>query len=75
MGWAEFELAGLAKVLGALAIIVGIGLAIYELSLNNMLTAVALLLVFLVLGLVMISWGSYSRKQNTPMGRVEDTSG
>jgi hypothetical protein len=31
-----------------------------------------LFLVFLVLGAVMVSRGSYTRKQNTPRGRVED---
>ena len=72
MGWEKYEMGGLVKVLGALVILVGIGLAVYEFSLSNMLTALAVFIVFLVLGLVMYSWGGYARKQNTPMGRVED---
>jgi hypothetical protein len=33
--------------------------------------ALVLFLVFLVLGAVMVSRGSYARKQNTPTGREE----
>jgi hypothetical protein len=73
MGWGEFELGGLAKGLGALFILVGVGLGAYELYLGDRVLAVGLLLVFLILGVVMVSWGGYTRKQNTPMGRVEDT--
>jgi hypothetical protein len=72
MGWAEYELGGLVKVLGALVILAGIGLAVYEYSLDNKITALVVFLVLLVIGLAMVSWGGFSRKQNTPMGRVED---
>jgi hypothetical protein len=72
MGWGEYELGGMVKVLGVLVILAGIGLAIYEYTLGNRITALVAFLVLLVLGLVMVSWGGFSRKQNTPMGRVED---
>lgn len=62
------------KVLGAFVILVGIGLAGYLLYLSRSYWVIALVLflVFLVLGAVMFSRGSYSRQQNRPMGRVED---
>jgi hypothetical protein len=73
MGWGEYEMGGLAKAFGVLLILVGIGSALYEYSMGNKLTAVALFVIFLVLGVVIASWGGYSRKQNTPIGRVEDS--
>jgi ABC-type siderophore export system fused ATPase/permease subunit len=74
MGYGEYEAGGLLKVLGALVIIIGIGLAGYLVYLNRSywLFAAVIFLVFLVLGAVMVSRGGYTRKQNTPMGRVED---
>jgi len=75
MGWASFELGGLLRVLGVFVIVVGIGLAIYEFSMGNLVTALAAFVALLVLGLVMVSWGGYSRKQNTPIGRVDDVQG
>lgn len=75
MGWASFELGGLLRVLGAFVIVVGIGLAIYEFSMSNRLTALVAFVALLVLGLLMVSWGGYSRKQNTPIGRVDDVHG
>jgi uncharacterized membrane protein len=75
MGWASFELGGLVRVLGVLVILAGIVLAIYEYSKGNMITAVIAFIALLVLGLAMVSWGGYSRKQNTPIGRVDDVQG
>lgn len=75
MGWASFELGGLTRVLGVLVIVVGIGLAIYEFSMGNRVTALVAFAALTVLGLVMVSWGGYSRKQNTPIGRVDDVHG
>jgi hypothetical protein len=72
MGWAQYELAGLTKVVGALIMVAGLGLAVYELSLGDMVTAVAVFLVLLVIGIMMVSWGGYARRQNTPMGRLDD---
>jgi hypothetical protein len=74
MGYGEYEAGGLLKVLGALVILVGLGLAGYlvYLSRSYWVFALVLVLVFLVLGGVMVSKGGYTRKQNTPMGRVED---
>jgi len=74
MGYGAYEEGGLMKVLGWLVILIGIGLAGYLLYLSRgywVIAAIAFL-VFLVLGAVMISRGGYTRKQNTPMGRVED---
>jgi hypothetical protein len=75
MGWGSYEGAGLIKALGVLVILGGIGVGIYEFSMGNRLTALFLFLVLFVLGIVMVSWGGYSRRQNTPMGRVDDYSG
>jgi len=75
MGWASFELGGLVKVLGVFVIVVGVGLGIYEFSMSNRVTALVVFVALLVLGLVMVSHGSYSRKQNTPIGRVDDVRG
>jgi uncharacterized membrane protein len=74
MGYAAYEGGGLMKVLGGLVILIGLGLAVYlvYLSRSYWVFALVLFLVFLVLGAVMISRGGYTRKQNTPMGRVED---
>ncbi|MCI4355877.1 MAG: hypothetical protein L3K18_01870 [Thermoplasmata archaeon] len=75
MGYGEYEWGGLLKVLGGFAVLVGIGAAGYLLYLSRgyWVIALVLFLVFLVLGAMMISKGSYTRKQNTPIGRVEDT--
>ena len=75
MGWASFEFGGMVRVLGALVIVGGIGLAIYEFSMGNRVTALVAFVGLLVLGLVMVSWGGYSRKQNTPIGRMDDVRG
>jgi hypothetical protein len=75
MGWGAYELGGLVKALGALVILAALGLGGYEYYLGNKITALVALVVLLILGLVMYSWGSFSRKQNTPMGRVEDVRG
>jgi hypothetical membrane protein len=74
MGYAAYEGGGLLQVLGGFLILVGIGSAGYVLYLNRSywVFAVALFLVFMVIGASMVSRGSYTRKQNTPMGRVED---
>jgi hypothetical protein len=72
MGWGEYELGGLVKGLGVLVILAGLGLGGYELYLGNKITAVVLLVVLVIIGLAMVSWGGFSRRQNTPMGRVED---
>jgi membrane protein implicated in regulation of membrane protease activity len=73
MGYLAYEGGGLMKVLGAFVIVIGIGLAGYLVYLNRSewVIAVVLFLVFLVLGAVMVSRGSYARKQNTPKGREE----
>ncbi len=65
------------KVLGGFVILVGLGLAAYLLYMSRSYWVIALpvFLVFLVLGAVMISRGSYARKQNTPIGRVDDVHG
>lgn len=62
------------KVLGGFVILIGTGLAVYVvyLSRSYWVIALVLFLVFLVLGAVMVSRGGYARKQNRPMGRVED---
>jgi ABC-type siderophore export system fused ATPase/permease subunit len=77
MGYAEYEGGGALKVLGAIVIVLGMGLAGYlvYLSRGYWLFALILFVVFLILGSVMISRGGYARKQNTPMGRVEDVQG
>ena len=74
MGYGAYEGGGLMKVLGAFVIVIGMGLAVYLLYLSRSYWVIALVLflVFLVLGAVMVSRGSYTRKQNTPRGRVED---
>jgi len=74
MGYEAYEAGGLMKVLGGLVIVIGLGLAGYllYLSLNNWVFALVLFVVFLVLGSVMVSRGGYTRKQNTPIGRVDD---
>jgi len=74
MGYAAYEGGGLLKVLGGFVILVGMGSAGYLLYLSRSywVFALILFLVFLVLGASMVSKGSYTRKQNTPMGRVED---
>jgi hypothetical protein len=74
VGYGEYEAGGLLKVLGALVILIGIGLAGYLVYLNRSywVYAVVLFVVFLILGAAMVSKGGYTRKQNTPMGRVED---
>lgn len=62
------------EVLGALVILVGVGLAgqwVYV-SRSDWVIAVVVLLLLLVLGAMMVSRGGYARKQDTPMGRVED---
>ncbi len=65
------------KVFGGFLILVGLGLAVYLLYLSRSywVFALVLFLVFLVLGAVMISRGGYARKQNTPIGRVDDVHG
>ncbi|MCI4332390.1 MAG: phage holin family protein [Thermoplasmata archaeon] len=75
MGYGEYEWGGLMKVLGGFVILVGIGLAGYVLYLNrnSWLIALVLFVVFLILGAMLVSKGSYTRKQNTPVGRVEGT--
>jgi hypothetical protein len=75
MGYAAYEGGGLMKVLGGFVILIGVGLAGYMLylSLSYWVIATILFIVFLVLGAMMVSRGSYTRKQNTPMGRFEDT--
>ena len=75
MGYGEYEWGGLLKVLGAFVILVGIGAAGYVLymSRSSWVIALVVFLVLLVLGAAMYSKGAYTRKQNTPMGRVEDT--
>ncbi len=75
MGWGDYEAGGLVKALGVLVILAGIGLAIYEFSMGNRVTALVAFVALLVLGLAMFSWGGYSRKQNTPIGRVDDIHG
>ncbi len=77
MGYKEYEGGGLMKVLGGFVILVGLGLAAYLLYMSRSYWVIALpvFLVFLVLGAVMISRGSYARKQNTPIGRVDDVHG
>jgi hypothetical protein len=75
MGWGAYELGGLVKGLGVLVILGAIGLGGYEYYLGNKITALVAFVVLLVLGLAMVSWGGFSRKQNTPMGRVEDFRG
>jgi hypothetical protein len=77
MGYAEYEAGGMMKVLGALVILIGVGLAGYLLYMSRTywVFAAVLFLVFLILGSVMISRGGYSRKQNTPIGRVDDVHG
>jgi len=74
MGYAAYEWGGLLKVLGALVILIGIGLAGYLLYLSRGYWVISLVVfvVFLILGAGMMSKGSYTRKQNAPMGRVED---
>jgi hypothetical protein len=77
MGYEAYEAGGLMKVLGVFVILIGVGGAGYLLYLSRTywLFASVLFLVFLVLGAVMISRGSYTRKQNTPIGRVDDYHG
>ncbi len=77
MGYGEYEGGGLMKVFGGFLILVGLGLAVYLLYLSRSywVFALVLFLVFLVLGAVMISRGGYARKQNTPIGRVDDVHG
>ncbi|MGA7861405.1 MAG: hypothetical protein WCB19_06065 [Thermoplasmata archaeon] len=77
MGYGEYETGGLMKVLGALIIVIGMGLAGYLLYLSRSywVFALVLFLIFLVLGAVMVSRGGYARKQNTPIGRVDDVHG
>ena len=72
MGWGAYELGGLVKALGALVILGAIGLGAYEYYLGNKITALVAFIVLLIIGLLMYSWGGFYRKQNTPMGRVED---
>jgi hypothetical protein len=74
MGYAAYEAGGLEKVLGGFVILIGIGLAGYMLYLSRSYWVIALVLflVLLVIGASMVSRGGYTRKQNTPMGRVED---
>jgi ABC-type siderophore export system fused ATPase/permease subunit len=75
MGYAEYEWGGLMKVLGGFVILIGLGLAAYLLYLSRGYWVIALILfiVFLALGATMASKGGYTRLQNTPIGRVEDT--
>jgi Flp pilus assembly protein protease CpaA len=75
MGWMAYEGGGMIKALGVLFILAGFAAGIYEFWLGNLITALVAFLGLLVLGFVMISWGSYSRAQNTPLGRVDDYSG
>jgi hypothetical protein len=77
MGYGEYEAGGLMKVLGGIVILVGLGLAGYLLYLSRSywVFALVLFIVFLVLGAAMISRGGYTRKQNTPIGRVDDVHG
>ena len=74
MGYAAYEGGGLLMVLGGFVILVGLGLAGYLIFLSRAywLFGLAVLLIFLILGAVMVSRGGYTRKQNTPIGRVED---
>jgi len=76
MGYGAYEGGGLLKVLGGFVILVGLGLAGYLLYLNlsYWVFAAVVFLIFLVLGAVMVSKGGYTRRQNRPMGRVEDFS-
>jgi ABC-type siderophore export system fused ATPase/permease subunit len=77
MGYAEYEGGGALKVLGAIVILLGMGLAGYlvYLSRGYWVFALILFVVFLILGSVMVSRGGYTRKQNTPIGRVDDVQG
>jgi ABC-type siderophore export system fused ATPase/permease subunit len=77
MGYEAYEAGGLMKVLGAFVILLGMGLAGYLLYLSRSYWVIAsvVFLVFLVLGAVMFSRGGYTRKQNTPIGRVDDVRG
>jgi hypothetical protein len=77
MGYGEYELGGLMKVLGGFIILVGMGLAGYLLYLSRSywVIALVLLIVFLILGASLLSRGGYTRKQNAPLGRVEDFRG
>jgi membrane protein implicated in regulation of membrane protease activity len=74
MGYEAYEGGGLMKVLGALLILIGIGLAGYLVYLSRSYWEFALVafVVLLILGAVLYSRGSYTRKQNTPIGRVDD---
>jgi hypothetical protein len=77
MGYGEYEAGGMLKVLGAIVILLGVGLAGYLLYLSRSYWIIAgiAFLVFLVLGAMMVSRGGYARKQNTPIGRVDDVHG
>ena len=77
MGYEAYEAGGMMKVLGVFVILVGMGLAGYLLYLSRSYWVIALVLflVFLVLGAAMASKCGYTRKQNTPIGRVDDVHG
>ena len=73
MGFAAYEGGLLLKLLGGLVILVGIGLAGYVLYLDrsNWEIAAILFIVLLILGAAMVARGSYTRRQNAPLGREE----
>ncbi len=77
MGYAAYEGGGMLKVLGGLVIVIGIGLAGYllYLSRSDWVFAAVLFVIFLVLGAALVSRGGYARKQNTPIGRIDDVHG
>jgi ABC-type siderophore export system fused ATPase/permease subunit len=74
MGYGAYEAGGAMKVLGAIVILIGLGVAGYLLYLSRSYWVFALILfvIFLALGAAMVSKGGYTRKQNTPLGRVDD---
>jgi hypothetical protein len=71
MGYGSFALGGLVRVLGVLLVLGAVGIGFYEFLQGNMITALVAFIGLLVIGLFLISWGGYSRKQNTPIGRED----
>jgi hypothetical protein len=71
MGWGSFAFGGMVRVLGVLFVLGGVGIGFYEFLKGNTVTALIAFVGLVILGLFLISWGGYSRKQNTPIGRED----
>lgn len=70
MGWGKYVLGGIARALGIVIVVLALVLLLYALVVGQVWMDVGAVVLIIVGGLFW-SWGSYTRRQNTPMGRYQ----